>query len=527
MAGTLDKGTLDKAAPIQTGDLDDDIVTDAKVATHTTTKITTTDKTLLNTDIVYTDEITFKTAVRIATEVDDTLSGLAARDGITPVAGNRVLVKAQTSGQDNGIYDAASGAWTRSTDYDNDAKTTSGSLVLIQEGTENADKSFQLTTNEPITLGTTPLVYAEFGGASPQTPWTSDIDAAGFDLLNFGFLEDNSANPASVGVIRLGISEEIRWRNAANDNDLSITFDAADRFTIANSGTPEYQLSSTEADWLGNNIINVGFLEDNTANPATVGTIRLGNTKEIAWRNAANTVDLLLRVDANNVFEFINGPIRLNSQQILEVGSLTQSGVEASTGFIRMVNTSGIFWRNAGDDNNVSLTVDGSNIFIFSINGTTEMTMAPTELNLQGNNLRMGGVAGGIFFDDNSHNILQAQGDIRYNSAVSQGHRFHVDGSLEMRLTATTLDLQTNNLTLGAGSNIILATSTGTQIGTGTTQLLAFYGTTPVVQPTVLTSEDATAIDGTYDSVEQAVLNNVRTRLGEVETKLQALGLLA
>ena len=46
-------------------------------------------------------------------------------------------------------------------------------------------------------------------------------------------------------------------------------------------------------------------------------------------------------------------------------------------------------------------------------------------------------------------------------------------------------------------------------------------------QATALTAVDAAAIDGTYDSVEQGVLNNVRTRLNEVETLLKANGLVA
>lgn len=106
---------------------------------------------------------TMKTSVRIATQVNDTLSGLAARDGVTPVAGDRVLVKAQTTASANGIYTAASGAWTRATDYDTDVDATSGSLMLVQEGTVNDNKAFQLTTNEPITLGTTSLTFTEFG----------------------------------------------------------------------------------------------------------------------------------------------------------------------------------------------------------------------------------------------------------------------------------------------------------------------------------------------------------------------------
>ena len=88
------------------------------------------------------------------------------------------------------------------------------------------------------------------------------------------------------------------------------------------------------------------------------------------------------------------------------------------------------------------------------------------------------------------------------------------------------LTIDTNNLTL-TDVDIVLATGTGTKIGTATNQKLGFYNVTPVVQPTALTGEDATTIDATYGTVEEAVLNNVRTRLGEVETKAQALGLLA
>jgi len=96
---------------------------------------------------------------RLSTTVNDTLSGLAARDGITPVAGDRVLVKAQSTGSQNGIYVAAAGAWSRSTDFDETADVISGVLVSVSEGTAGADTTWQLTTNAPITLDTTALVF--------------------------------------------------------------------------------------------------------------------------------------------------------------------------------------------------------------------------------------------------------------------------------------------------------------------------------------------------------------------------------
>lgn len=55
---------------------------------------------------------------------------------------------------------------------------------------------------------------------------------------------------------------------------------------------------------------------------------------------------------------------------------------------------------------------------------------------------------------------------------------------------------------------------------------LGFYNVTPVTRPTALTAADASTVDTTYGTEESAVINNLRTRLNELETKLQSLGLL-
>ena len=55
---------------------------------------------------------------------------------------------------------------------------------------------------------------------------------------------------------------------------------------------------------------------------------------------------------------------------------------------------------------------------------------------------------------------------------------------------------------------------------------IGFFGVPPVVRPTALTGADASVVDGTYGAEEAAVIANMRTRIGELETKLQALGLL-
>lgn len=104
----------------------------------------------------------YKASVRCATTANHGLSGLTAIDGVTPVAGDRVLAKSQSAGAENGIYVAASGAWARATDADASAEVTAGLQVYVSEGTVNGDQIFDLTTDDaPIVLGTTALVFTK------------------------------------------------------------------------------------------------------------------------------------------------------------------------------------------------------------------------------------------------------------------------------------------------------------------------------------------------------------------------------
>lgn len=86
-------------------------------------------------------------------------------------SGDRVLVKNQTLGQDNGIYVTSSGSWTRSFDFDNSpsGEVVSGTFVLVALGTINKSSGFALQTANPIVIGTTPLVFAQFSAAGSIT----------------------------------------------------------------------------------------------------------------------------------------------------------------------------------------------------------------------------------------------------------------------------------------------------------------------------------------------------------------------
>lgn len=108
------------------------------------------------------NRLDYKQSVRVATTASITLSGLQTVDGVVLAAGDRVLVKSQAIGSQNGIYVVAAGAWARSADADENAEVTPALTVLVESGTAQADSVWQLITDAPIVIGTTALVFQDF-----------------------------------------------------------------------------------------------------------------------------------------------------------------------------------------------------------------------------------------------------------------------------------------------------------------------------------------------------------------------------
>jgi hypothetical protein len=105
-------------------------------------------------------------------------NGALSIDGVTPSVADRILVKDETSGNApyNGIYvvttvgdGSTPYVLTRSTDANTSAEVTDGMFTFVEQGTTNASTSWVLTTNNPITLNTTALVFAQFSGAGTYT----------------------------------------------------------------------------------------------------------------------------------------------------------------------------------------------------------------------------------------------------------------------------------------------------------------------------------------------------------------------
>ena len=127
-----------------------------------------------------------KASVRVATtanvDLSEALENGDVVDGVTLATGNRVLVKNQSTGSQNGIYVVqASGAAVRATDADADAEVTPGLFTFVEEGTANGNTGWVLTTDSPITVGSTALAFSQFSDSAALTAG-SGLTLAGGDL---------------------------------------------------------------------------------------------------------------------------------------------------------------------------------------------------------------------------------------------------------------------------------------------------------------------------------------------------------
>lgn len=130
----------------------------------------------------------WKNSCRVVTSDNVTLIGGAPKvvDGITLNQYDRVLVRVQNTGSQNGIYYVSvvgtgnNGTWVRALDADTADKLTSGATVSISEGSLYVGKSYRLTTPDPIVLGTTGLTFADAtggGGGGTGITYTASTSA--------------------------------------------------------------------------------------------------------------------------------------------------------------------------------------------------------------------------------------------------------------------------------------------------------------------------------------------------------------
>jgi len=184
--------------------------------------------------------LSWKDSVRAATTANITQSGLAAIDGVVPIAGDRILCKDQSSAAFNGIWVAAAGAWARATDADVSTELPAAS-VYVEEGTVNADTAWTCTANNPIVLGTTSLPWVQFAGGGAVTAGAG-LTQSGNTLNVIG---DASITVTADQISRATLSGDVTA--PAGANTLTIGNDVVTNAKLANMPTMTVKGNNTGA----------------------------------------------------------------------------------------------------------------------------------------------------------------------------------------------------------------------------------------------------------------------------------------
>jgi lysophospholipase L1-like esterase len=152
--------------------------------------------------------VAVKAPCRTVATSNITLAGLQTISGYATVENDRVLVKGQTNAVENGIYMASTGSWTRAKDADGNRDFVQGTVVRVRSTTIDGVE-YELTTENPIVIGTTALTFELRYGSNATYDQTEEEIAAGvvpvstiylpLDIRRYGGSDDGvTANDAAV-----------------------------------------------------------------------------------------------------------------------------------------------------------------------------------------------------------------------------------------------------------------------------------------------------------------------------------------
>jgi hypothetical protein len=281
------------------------------------------------------------------------------------VVGDRVLVKDQTTGSQNGIYLVASGAWTRATDADIATEFTSGMFTFVSEGTVNASNGYTLNTPAPITVGTTSLVFGQFSGAGQinagaalkKTGNTLDVavDGVGVEIITDALrLKDGGVTDTKIGNRTI---TDATAAAAGADNLTNLLSKLANRIKAITGAANWYDAPAiTLATLNARNISTSSGLQgggnlsgDRTLSIADGGVTdtHIGNrtiTDTVAAATPANTITNLLSMLGYMIKQItgksgwvitprttLENAVKLNGDTM--TGSLTAPGIDSSAGY--------------------------------------------------------------------------------------------------------------------------------------------------------------------------------------------------
>jgi len=217
--------------------------------------------------------LSWKQPVLCATTVNITLSGLQTLDGVTVVAGDRVLVKNQSTASQNGIYLASATAWSRAPDADVWTDLISA-ITFVETGSTQSGSAWYCTAQPGGTLGTTAVNWSNFSVATTYT--------AGTGLT----LAGNQFSITNTGVTAAAYGSASKTLTATVNAQGQLTVLAASDIAIANTQVSGLGTMSTQA--ASSVAITGGTINGVTIGGSSAGAIT-GTTITATTFNGAGT----------------------------------------------------------------------------------------------------------------------------------------------------------------------------------------------------------------------------------------------
>ena len=327
-----------------------------------------------------------KESCKAATTANISLSGTQTIDGISITANDRVLVKDQSTGTENGIYVCSAGSWSRASDFaagDDEA----GAFTFIEQGTANGDNGFVCTNNKGAgVVGTNALVFTQFSGAGQITAGNGLAKSGNTLSVNV----DNSSieiNSDSLRVKASGITDAMLAGSISagklagsigNDklSNSSVSFGGVSLALGASDATPAFNLSdatSYPTSSLVGTITNAqlaGGIADSklstisTANKVSGSAVQLQSNKGIA-----DSTGLGLVLDGSSLTVGASG-LKVNASGVtnamlagsIDNGKLSNSSVTVTAGNALTGGGS----VSLGASVSLDVAVDDSSIEVFS-----------------------------------------------------------------------------------------------------------------------------------------------------------------
>jgi len=204
-----------------------------------------------------------KAACQVATTANITLSGLQTIDGYTTLAGDRVLVKNQTTSSQNGIYIASASAWARSSDMNVWSEFSGAYTVLLNGG--QANTGWVCTASSSGTLGTTAVPWVQFSGNGTYYNGTGlSLTGNTFSITNTGVTAATYGSASQSVTLAVNAQGQI---TSASQQNIAI---AASQITSGTISTSLISGSYTGITGVGT--ITVGTWNGTTIAPANGGT---------------------------------------------------------------------------------------------------------------------------------------------------------------------------------------------------------------------------------------------------------------